>query len=307
MEVIGLLIKQIITMVLYMAVGFALFKGKKITKEGSSNIATLLIWLIIPTVLIKSYCVEPTAQRMQDLAISAAAAALCLAVSILIGRLVYKKYPIENFSVAFSNAGFFGLPLVSAVFGADAVFYITTFVALLNVLQWAYGVAVLKEEKLKPSKSMILNPLAISFLVGLFLFFTGLGAKLPAIVMNTMGGITAMNAPLAMLVMGVYLAQADMKTLWNDRRLYFISLVRLALIPLVTLLLLWLLPIDKTMALCLLLTASAPVGANVAVYAQLVGKDYVYGTKAVVTSTLLSLVSMPLVLMLAQWLLGLKG
>ena len=307
MEITSLLIKQIVTMVLYMAVGFALFKGKKITKEGSSNLATLLIWLIVPVVVIKSYCVEPTPQRMQALAVSAVATVLCLGTSIAVSRLIYKHHPIEHFGAAFSNAAFFGLPLVSAVFGEAAIFHITTFVALLNALQWVYGGAVLKEEKLKPSKSMILNPLVISLLIGLLLFFTGLGAKLPVIVINTMGGIIAMNTPLAMLVMGVYLAQADMKTLWTDKRLYVISLVRLLLIPLVTLILLWILPIDKTVSLCLLLTASAPVGANVAVYAQLHGKNYIYATKTVVTSTLLSLVSMPLILILAQWLLGLKG
>ena len=307
MDIINLLIKQIITMVLYMAVGFILFKGKKITREGSANLATLLIWLIVPVVVVKSYCVEPTPQRIQGLTVSAGATVLCLVLSIAIARLVYPRRPIEHFGAAFSNAGFFGLPLVGAVFGEEAVFHITTFVALLNTLQWVYGVAVLKEEKLKPSKSMILNPLVISLLIGLFLFFTGLGAKLPVILISTMGGISAMNAPLAMLVMGVYLAQADMKTLWNDRRLYFLSLVRLVLIPAVTLALLWLLPIDKTVLLALLLTASAPVGANVAVYAQLHNKDYVYATKTVVTSTLLSLVSMPLILMLAQWLLSFRG
>lgn len=307
MDVTGLLIKQIVTMVLYMAVGFALFKGKKITKEGSANLATLLIWLIVPVVVVKSYCVEPTPERMQGLAISAVATVLCLALSILIARLIYKRHPIEHFGAAFSNAAFFGLPLVGAVFGESAVFYITTFVALLNALQWVYGGAVLKEEKLRPSKSMILNPLVISLLVGLFLFFTGLGAKLPAIVISTMGGICSMNAPLAMLVMGVYLAQSDIKSLFNDKHLYLLSVVRLILIPVATLLLLWLLPVDKTVALCLLLTASAPVGANVAVYAQLHNKDYVYASKTVVTATLLSLVSMPLILMLGQWLLGLKG
>ena len=307
MEITNLLIKQIITMVLYMAVGFILFKGKKITKEGSANLATLLIWLIVPVVVVKSYCVEPTGERIRALAISAATTVMCLAAAIAIARLVYKRHPIEHFGAAFGNAGFFGLPLVGAVFGEEAVFHITTFVALLNSLQWVYGVAVLKEEKLKPSKSMILNPLVVSLLVGLFLFFTGLGAKLPSLVITTMGGICSMNAPLAMLVMGVYLAQADMKTLWNDKRLYFLSFVRLAVIPLVTLLLLLPLPIDNTVSLCLLLTASAPVGANVAVYAQLHNKDYVYATKTVVTSTILSLVTMPLTVMLAQWLLGLKG
>lgn len=308
MEVVTLLISQIVIMFLYMIFGFVLFKGKKISKEGSANMATLLVWLIIPVVVVKSFCVEPTGERIIGLLLSIAAAIVAQALSMLVSHLFFRKRPIDNFAAAFSNAGFIGIPLVRATVGDEAVFYIAFFVAILNILQWVYGVAVITRKKMTVSKSTLTHPLILGTVLGLVLFFTGLGAKLPAVVANTLSGISALNAPLAMLIMGVYLAQADMKTLWTDKHLYLLSLVRLVLIPMLTLAVLWgmqlLIPaLNSTIVLALLIAAIAPVGANVAVYAQLHDKDYVYASKTVVISTLLSLVTMPLIVLLAQYLL----
>lgn len=309
MEVVTLLISQIIIMFLYMIFGFVLFKGKKISKEGSANMATLLVWLIIPVVVVKSFCVEPTKERIVGLLLSIAAAVAAQGISMLMSHLFFKKRPIDNFAAAFSNAGFIGIPLVRATVGDEAVFYIAFFVAILNILQWIYGIAVITEKKMTVSKSTLVHPLILGTVLGLVLFFTGLGAKLPTVVSSTLSGISALNAPLAMLIMGVYLAQADMKSLWIDKHLYLLSLVRLVLIPVLTLLLLWgmqlLIPaLNATIVLALLIAAIAPVGANVAVYAQLHNKDYVYASKTVVISTLLSLVTMPLIVLLAQLLLA---
>lgn len=308
MEVVSLLIGQIVIMFLYMIFGFVLFKGRKISKEGSANMATLLVWLIIPVVVVKSFCVVPTQERIVGLLLSIAAAVAAQGVSMLTAHLFFKNRPIDNFAAAFSNAGFIGIPLVKATVGDEAVFYIAFFVAILNILQWVYGVAVITNKKMSVSKSTLVHPLILGTILGLVLFFTGLGAKLPAVVMNTLSGISALNAPLAMLIMGVYLAQADMKSLWTDKHLYLLSLVRLVLIPVLTLALLWamqlLIPaLNSTIVMALLIAAIAPVGANVAVYAQLHNKDYVYASKTVVISTLLSLVSMPLIVLLAQYLL----
>ena len=308
MDIVKLLINQIIVMFLYMIFGFVLYKGKKISKEGSGNMATLLVWLIIPVVVVKSFCVEPTKERMIGLGLSVVAALAVQGLSMLVSHVLFKKRPIDNFASAFSNAGFIGIPLVTATVGSDAVFYIAFFVALLKILQWVYGVAVIAEKKMVMNKSTLLHPLILGLVLGLVLFFTGWGAKLPATVTTTLSGISALNAPLAMLIMGVYLAQADLKSLWTDKQLYLLSLARLVLIPLLSLGLLWVLQLvipamQTRMILALLISAIAPVGANVAVYAQLHNKDYVYASKTVVISTLLSLVSMPLVVLLAQYIL----
>ena len=109
-----------------------------------------------------------------------------------------------------------------------------------------------------------------------------------------------MNTSLAMLVLGTYLAKVKFSTLFTKRGLYTVSAARLFLIPAASALVLFVLPIDSTIKYTLLIAASCPVGANVAVYAQLYDKDYAYASQTVVMSTLLSMLSLPLVVLLGE-------
>lgn len=272
-----IVLRQTLTMAIYMLVGFALFKVGKITKEGSKSLANLLVWLVIPAVIINSFCVEFSPERLASLGLSALLAAAALVLSILVARLFYKDKPIDNFAAAFSNCGFMGIPLVRAGFGDEAVFLLVGFVALLNLMQWTYGAALLRggKQALSP-KELLLNPITVSTLSGLLLFVTGLGAKLPSVVSGAVGGLAALNSPVAMLVLGVYMAQTSLRDTFLSPRLYALSAVRLLLIPAVTLLLVTAAPVDATIKYVILIGAAAPVGANVAVYAQLYGKDYSY-------------------------------
>ncbi len=294
METTSIVFQQTLTMAIYMLVGFALFKGGKITKEGSKSLANLLVWLIIPAVIINSFCVELSLEKLRAMGLSALLAAVALAVSAAISHFAFKKSPVDNFAAAFSNCGFMGIPLVRAGFGDEAVFLLVGFVVLLNLLQWTYGAALLKGDKGAVSlKGVLLNPITVGTAAGVVLFVTGLGSRLPGVLGGAIGGLAALNSPIAMLVLGIYMAQTSLKETVMSPRLYVLSAVRLLLIPAVTLALLTPLPVDLTMKYVILLGASAPVGANVAVYAQLYGKDYSYACRTVVLSTVLSILTLP--------------
>ena len=269
METTSIVFQQTLTMAIYMLVGFALFKGGKITKEGSKSLANLLVWLIIPAVIINSFCVELSLEKLRALGLSALLAAVALAVSAAISHFAFKKSPVDNFAAAFSNCGFMGIPLVRAGFGDEAVFLLVGFVVLLNLLQWTYGAALLKGDKGAVSlKGVLLNPITVGTAAGVVLFVTGLGSRLPGVLGGAIGGLAALNSPIAMLLLGIYMAQTSLKETVMSPRLYVLSAVRLLLIPAVTLALLTPLPVDLTMKYVILLGASAPVGANVAVYAR---------------------------------------
>lgn len=304
MELVRLTVRQLCIMFIYLAMGYLLFRLKVITASGSREIAAMLVKLVIPAVIVNSFCVEYSPEKLRALAVSAGVSAALLALAILTAGLIYRKRPIDNFAAAFSNAGFMGIPLVQAVLGEGAVFYIAPFVALLNFLQWTYGVDVIKNERTRPSlKKLLWNPLAVGLILGIVLFVTGLGTSIPALGRTALAGVCGLNTPLAMLILGVYLAQEDIKRLFLDPWLYLLSAVRLVLIPALSLLLLWLLPVETDAALALLICASASVGANVAVYAQLHGRDYSYASRTVVLSTLLSLGTLPLIAALGQRIL----
>ncbi len=300
MESALIVLSQTLTMSIYLLIGFALYKGGKISREGSKSLANLLVWLVIPAVIIHSFCVEFSLEKLQDLGLSALLAAGALLIAILTARLLFGKNAVDCFAVSFSNCGFMGIPLVKAGFGDGAVFLLVGFIVLLNLLQWTYGASLLKGERKRLTlKELLLNPIMIGSILGLLLFVTGLGTKLPVILSGAISGVAALNSPIAMLVLGIYMAQASLKETFLSPRLYCLSGVRLLLVPAITLLMLIFIPASPMMKYVILIGAAAPVGAYVAVYAQLYDKDYSYACQTVVVSTLLSIATLPVMTALA--------
>lgn len=181
---------------------------------------------------------------------------------MLISHLFFRKNPVNDLGTAFSNAGFMGFPLITALLGKEAIFFAAGFVAILNALQWTYGQYLLSRSDLSIRK-VIKSPLVLSFLLGLLLFFCRV--RLPDIIGSAFSSISAMNAPLAMIILGVYLAQLDVRKALRDGQIYLASAVRLLLIPLVSFVILFfLLPgLTPAMKTALFIAAMAPVEYSV--------------------------------------------
>ena len=306
-----IILQQILTMALYMICGYLLYKSGKITDEGSKSIANLLPWVIIPSTLINSFLTEYSAEKMRELLISFGMAALTLLIAMIIGILFFRNSGIECFAASFSNAGFIGIPLVQATVGSEGVFYLSGMLFLLNLLQWTYGVWLLTRGKKSSSgtvpkmtlRSVLLSPIVVCAIVGILIFSTGLGTKLPPVLNIFIGGLVQVNAPIAMIVLGIYLARTKILELFTTRRLYLVSGVRLLLIPVVTLLIFAVLPVPYMIKITMLIAGAAPVGANVAVYAQLYDEDYGYACQTVTQSTLFSILTLPVVIWIAEKLM----
>lgn len=298
MATVFIVLRQSIIMFVYMAIGGLLFQKGLITKEGSKSLANLLLYVVLPCVVVKSFCVARTPERVSGLLVSFLAAFGILLLAMAVSHLLFKKNPIDDFGAAFSNAGFMGFPLVAAVQGSEAIFYAAGFVALLNALQWTYGQSLISgDPSYRSPKAILKNPLVLSLLLGILIFCFEL--PVPAIASDLLAALAALNAPLAMVILGVYLAQTDPKTLFNDPHLYVVAAVRLVLIPLLTAWMLKLLPAQyAAITTTLVIVAAAPIGSNVAVYAQKLGKDYAYAVRGVCLSTLLSAITMPLLMLL---------
>lgn len=292
---------QTCVMFLYMLVGLVLSKTGKLSEQGSKDLASILICLILPAVIIKSFCESFSAEKLVLFCISTLLSAVALGICMLIARLVFQKAPIDFFSASFSNAGFMGIPLVQALYGVEAVSYLVGYIALLNLLQWGHGLRVLTGKRIRLNlKTVLTNPLLIAPFIGLFLFCAGLGDKLPGPVSTAISGIAGTNGPVAMIVLGCYLAKSDLKSLFLTGRQYFLSAMRLVLIPLAVMVVLAFLPVDRTIRLAVFIASAAPVGANVAVYSQLYDLDYPYACQSVALSTILSIVTMPLMIVAAS-------
>lgn len=304
MEIVVLLLRQNLVMLVYMMIGYYLYKKKLVSAGGSADIGRILLYIVMPAAILKSYLADFSRERLEGLFVSFLAALLSLLLSIAAARIAFsKEQGIERFGAAFSNAGFIGIPLVQMTLGEEAVFYVSSYVALLNILQWTYGlVTITGNRSLISVKRLRTNPILLSFLAGIALFL--LPVSLPETAENVVGTIAAMNGPLAMIVLGVYLGQVPLRSLFSGRVVYRCALVRLIVIPVLTMALLFVFPEKYHMLkLTILIAASAPVGSNVSIFAQLYGQDYMQSVKEVTLSTLLCIITLPLILGIADYVL----
>lgn len=290
---------QVVIMFLLAGIGALMFRSGKISLEGSKSIGSILVNLSLPAVIINGFLVERTPERITGLLLSALLAAVTLALAILAARVCFRKDPMAQFAAAFSNPGFFGIPIILSCLDNGAVFYIAAYVAFLNLLQWSYGVSLLTgtTENITP-KRLLTAPFVIAIEIGAFFFLTGF--PVPGILAKAVTHLANLNTPLAMFATGVYLAQTDPKKMVRKAVLYKISVVKLLVVPLLAIVMLALLPKAYfDLKLTLLIAAACPTGTNIAVYAQLHDRDFGYAVETVAVTTILSLLTLPLITQLA--------
>ena len=295
-----ILLRQIAIMALLMAVGIYLSRKGFLSPQGTKDLGAILLRIIIPCVIVKSYITTYSRERLLELALSAGLALVAFILAMGIAYLVYgKRRRIENFAAAFCNAGFIGIPLAQAVIGDEGVFYMAASVALLNLFQWTYGVYIMTDRRDSISaKTIVKNPVVIAIVIGIALFLSRL--PVPGILTSTLGYIAGMNTPVAMIRMGTYMAKLPWRKLL-DKRAYGCVLLRLVVIPAVVLAVFWALPIsNQNVALAAYLAAATPVVANICVFAQQYDCDYEFSVVTVCLSTVLSIVTVPLMVSLAQ-------
>ena len=158
--------------------------------------------------------------------------------------------------------------------------------SILNLLQWTYGIVIITRRKdMINIKKVFVNPVTISLVIGLFLFITGI--KLPGVINSTMAGVAALNTPAAMIVLGYYLSCVRICDLLLNPSLYLATFVRLIIIPLLTLLVLYIIPVGHgQIGMITLIAAATPVGTSTAIFAQKFGQDYERAVCMVCLSTL---------------------
>ncbi|MBQ5346904.1 MAG: AEC family transporter, partial [Ruminococcus sp.] len=206
---------------------------------------------------------------------------------------------VMRFSAVFSNCGFMSLPLQQAILGDEGVFYGTVFVAVFNIIVWSYGLVDMSGDRSNFNlKNIILNPGIIGAVAAASLFF--LQIHLPYILLTPIQYIAGLNTPVPMLVIGFYLTRFKFKESLRDLGIYAVSAVRLLIIPLASLFIMKLLGVDGNIVTSCTIAASDPVAATTTMFAAKFDRDVDLSVGLVSSTTLLSIITMPIIIALAQ-------
>ena len=239
MEISILLAQQIAQLFLMIFMGFLIVKAGLLKDEDSKVLSKIVLYLIIPCVILNAFQVDYTPETVRGLLVAFAASllmqvVLLFAVSAL-GR-VFHLDAVEITSVYYSNSGNLIVPLVTAVLGAEWVLYSCVYMSVQLVFFWTHCKKVISREASYDWKKIVLNLNIISIFVGILLFFTGI--RLPALVNNTLHSVGSMVGPASMIVTGMLFAGMDFRQIFANKRIYFVTFLRLIAVPLMALVLL---------------------------------------------------------------------
>jgi len=302
-----IVIQQIFIIFILIGVGFLAAKFGILREEGARQITDLLLIIVIPCVIIMAFQASFERSLIKNLLIAALLAALTHTAGILISKLVFRNEAPERklmlvYSTVFYNAGFFSLPLLRALLGETGVLYGSVFVAVFNLFAWTYGIRLMNGENGASKWKTFLNPGIISLLIALALVLFNI--RLPDVVQTTLRYITGLHTPLAMIIIGCqfYLMWRNFNL--RDLALWKTVLARNILIPLIMLALIFYLAQDKTLFFASVITASAPTATNTILFATKYRQDVNTAVQTVILTTLLTIISIPLIMALAMLLKG---
>ena len=292
------LLQQIIVFFLMMACGFAVVKRGLIDAKSSKTLSVICIYIIMPCVMINAFQIEYSRSIRNGFLLAVAAAILIhillLVFVQIIGRPL-KLSVVEKESIIYSNSGNLVIPLVTVVLGEEWVIYASAFLSVQMILMWTHG------QSLMEAKAGVSNINLIAIILGIVLFFAQI--RLPVILGNAMGQISATLGPVCMIMLGMTMTEVDWKDIFSHGRIYLITFLKVAVTPLMVLLMLKYTPLaslvkdGQTILLISLMAVITPSATTVVQLAQLYDEEPVYASTINVMTTIVSIITMPLMVM----------
>ena len=310
MNISILLMQQIVQLFLMIFMGYLIVKTGLVRDDDSKVLSKIILYLIIPCVIINAFQVDYTTDTVKGLLIAFAASVLTQVVLLIVisaaGKLLHLN-EVEVASVYYSNSGNLIVPIVTFILGQEWVLYGCVFMSVHLVFLWTHCKKIISREASYDWKKILLNINMISIFIGVVLFFTKI--FLPEIIGNTLASVGTMIGPASMIVTGMLFAGMNLKQIFANKRVYFITFLRLIAVPLIALVLIKLSNLASFSAdgnkimLIVFLAIITPSASTVTQMCQVYGNDSKYASAINVMTTLLSIITMPVMVMLFQMIM----
>lgn len=302
-----LLLQQMIIMFLLMSVGFVGSKIGMITEETSKRLSAIVVNIANPAMILVSGISDERMEGRELLSLTVVILAI-YAVLLLLAYLLPvllrvdpKSRGVYQAMTVFSNIGFMGYPIIAALYGSSAILYGALYSIPFNILIYTFGVSALRKkedgaEKKKLSLKEVLNIGVITSIISLILYLWQI--RVPGFLTDTLSYLGNLTAPLSMMVIGASMTSISLRELFTDVRLLLFSLIKLLLIPVLGMLLIRQVVTNEVICGVFMIMLATPAGSMTAMLAQEYDGDYETASRGVTLTTLLSVITMPVVSLL---------
>lgn len=310
---LGIIVRQIAILAILVLIGLAGCRAKVITSAAKDFLARIIFHITLPAMLLTNFSrIDLTPRLLSNSLQVLIISIFVLFFMLLTGWLTSKMAGLKGSSASIfrlhsmlGNVIYLGLPVISSLFGEEGLLYGSIFVLVSNILMWTVGVAIITPGtsfSIRKYLGKILNLNTIAIITGFLLFLFSI--KLPSIILDSVGALGGTNTYLSMIYIGAVLWYADGRKMLRNRAVYILSLNRLIIVPLIILgifaLISHLFPslIDSNVVSVLVMQAAMPCMVNVVIMVNILGEDDGIATANVFITTLLSVITLPLILMM---------
>ena len=327
MNIVGDIIYNVAIFFIMMIPGIILKKAKMVDGGIGKGLSNLVLFIAQPALIFVSYLRDFSLEILINALNVLALSFVVHIIFTVIARVIYKTAPDKmrrmlEFATIFSNAAFMGIPLISAVLESTypgATLYASIYNITFNIFLWSVGVRICTEGKdiddngvsdhidekwvKKGVLKALRHPVSIAAYLGLIVFCFSLHRYIPAIVTDSLNRLQGLVAPLSMVVLGLRFVDVDFKRVLKDKFMYIFLVARHLALPilvvfLIKLLMLIGLPISDVITKSVVIMVSAPAATSATMFAEKYDCDSAYVSGLVAVSTLVSILTMPLVMML---------
>ena len=294
---------QVLVLFILILVGYIARKRNLLDEHTTSKLSSLTMSIFLPAMIIDSMQIDYSPEMVDRIVKLLVISIVMYTFSFLIAyclKFIFKSSKdigIYQYIVMFSNVGFMGYPVVEAVLGKEAVFYTAIFNLPFNLLIITIGTYFLSKGKNDYSFSFksFINPVIVSIFIGLIIFISSI--KLPVFINKPIAMLGNITTPISMLVIGSMLCASSASECFFNKKLYFVSFIRLVFLPFAIYLLFKGQIQDSLLLSIPIVISSMPAAANTAIMASEYDANATLASQAVFFTTLFSIITIPLISM----------
>lgn len=334
MDIIPKLITNVAILFIMMIPGIILKKCRLISDGFGKGISNLVLYIAQPALIFVAYLKPFDSSVLKNALIVLILSIVAHAIFSVVAMLCYRSAPdgtrrMLRFATVFSNAAFMGIPLISAIFAdtpaaTEVTIYASIYNITFNVFLWSLGVyictsnrdvdgdGIFDDERIRKEKGevsfvkVVFHPVNVAAMLGLVFFILPINQYVPKLAVDSFDMLRGLVAPLSMLVIGLRLADIDFRGFFKSIHLYICLALRHVVLPIAVFGIMVLLrlvgvPIIYEVFMVTLILAAAPAASSATMFAEKYDCDAPYITKVVTVSTLLSIITMPLLCMLVDF------
>jgi len=297
-------VKSIVKLFLMFGVGVIAALTGIIDESGSKSMARLVNKVTNPIKIFSSYLIAYDAVKFRGLITAAQLGALCLTISIIAGILFIKKkgetWRVERLVVTLPNCGYMGIPLISAMLGDEAVFYLTGLILVFNLVAWTYGITLMSgRNRLKDLLKVLVSPTIIAIAAGICFYLMEI--PMPELVGSTIKTIGDCTTPLVMMVAGSTIARTNFIKILGKKSTWLTVFLRLLFCPIAFSLICCLIDAPDLVMQTICIAAACPCASVVVTQALAENRTPGHASGIFAISTILCAATMPFTI----WLHGL--